>query len=185
MRRNTSLRIALALLVATLGASSQAAADPITYQLHNHPNGGAAPPLYGLRLDGLYGDVTAEYTFDFDDTANGAAMFMDWDGSTLNIYGTAWGGEDGGTAYIDPALWTINFTYSNVTTDAGDSGGFTDLIVLPTGMYTSGATGTIQNGTTHNLYDYSGSLTTTRYGSAMRPTAAVIEDSMGSAAGAG
>ena len=47
-------------------------ADPIiindgTYQLKNHPDGNAAPPPYGLRLDGLLnGNQGTIYTFDFN-----------------------------------------------------------------------------------------------------------------------
>lgn len=108
----STLLIAQSLLV------SSAQAGPVTglYQLSNHPDGGVASPYYGLRLDGLLnGDSSKEYTFDFD--APSSDMKMNYDGSTFNIYGQAWGGEDIGGTYATTGdgaarLWTINFTYS-------------------------------------------------------------------------
>jgi len=53
-----------------------------------------------------------KFTFDFD--AEGATMWLDYDGTSIHIYGTAFGGRDAGTEY-DPD-WTsmveIDFTYS-------------------------------------------------------------------------
>ena len=95
-------------------------ADPIiiddgTYQLKNHPDGNAAPPPYGLRLDGLLnGNQGTIYTFDFN--AEGSAMYMSRTGSTLEIFGTVFGGEDAGSAYAadSTAFWDIHFTYSDL-----------------------------------------------------------------------
>lgn len=51
----------------TLGATHASAISIGTYNLHNHPDGSANPPAYGLRLDGLLtGNTNEEYTFDFD-----------------------------------------------------------------------------------------------------------------------
>ena len=103
-----------------------------TYRAHNHPDGGAQDPLYGLRLDGLEdGDSSRIYTFDFDDTSNGAAMFLRYfdDGGVdkIRIFGKAWGGEDGGQTYINPTLWDIDFTYTGVS--LADNGADDDLWV--------------------------------------------------------
>lgn len=84
-----------------------------TYQLHNHPDGAARPPLYGLRLDGLLdGNTNSIYTFDFDDAANGAGVFLDYTAGNIHIYGSAWGGLENGSSYVSPQLWTIDFTYN-------------------------------------------------------------------------
>ncbi len=99
-------------LVAVLMWSSIGVATPITadalYELGNHPDGGAANPLYGLRLDGLLtADSSDIYTFDF--AASGASMSMLWSSGTdeLRIWGTAFGGQDIGSDYLagTTALW--------------------------------------------------------------------------------
>ncbi len=104
--------IAAALLAGGLAASSASAYSISTgfYYLDNHPAGAEAEPYYGLRLDGLLsGDDEDIYTFDFEN--NGAAMFMDYDGATIHIYGQAWGGLDDGDGYVSPTMWEIDFTY--------------------------------------------------------------------------
>lgn len=105
-------------LVFALLAFTQVNAAPIafgTYTLHNHPDGNAADPLYGLRLDGLLdGNTSKIFTFDFDHAQSD--MKMKWDGSKIEISGSAWGGRDTGNSYGglgDEAarLWNINFSY--------------------------------------------------------------------------
>lgn len=142
--------------VAVLMCSSIGVATPITadalYELGNHPDGGAANPLYGLRLDGLLtGDSSDIYTFDFE--ASGVSMSMLWSSGTdeLRIWGTAFGGQDIGSDYLagTTALWTINFTYTGIsacgTGICSSSGGRTvssDLFgsfdLVPTGSNTYG-----------------------------------------------
>lgn len=115
-----------------LGCTSLASADPIvadeTYVLGNHPDGGAADPLYGLRLDGLLtgnpvGSPHEIYTFDFE--AAGAYMQMLWDGTanTIRIWGDAYGGQDSGSAYVTGTTdwWEIDFLYTNVMGCYGDA----------------------------------------------------------------
>lgn len=117
---NCSMRvgvIATSLAAAALlsGAAQADTIVPGVYYLNNHPDGGAAPPLYGLRLDELF-DVTGDhdrFTFDFD--AAGSFMRMEYDGSSIHIWGTAYGGLDTGTGYGNAtyASWvTIDFTYN-------------------------------------------------------------------------
>jgi len=123
-----------------------------TYTLNSHPGGGIATPYYGLRLDGLMGDSSKEYTFDFSDTTNGSLMKMDYTVAGIRIYGNAWGGEDIGSSYgPDATLWEINFTYdTGVGTNNGSS-------VKVSGPDFSNF-GTISDGTTtYGLTDYSGS----------------------------
>ncbi|MCZ6682067.1 MAG: hypothetical protein O7B26_02715, partial [Planctomycetota bacterium] len=78
------------------------------YRLHNHPDGGAAPPPYGLRLDGLLtGDQLDDVTFDFDDPQS--AMVLDvCDDGTLHIFGQA--------VLNQPpnGVWQVDFSYTNV-----------------------------------------------------------------------
>ncbi len=92
-----------------------------TYRLGNHPDGNAASPFYGLRLDGLLtGNANDIFTFDFEHADSDVQMTVD--GSTIHISGTAFGGLDTGNGY-DPAesgLWQLDFTYNNVDLLAGD-----------------------------------------------------------------
>ncbi|MEM8883319.1 MAG: PEP-CTERM sorting domain-containing protein [Planctomycetota bacterium] len=119
-----------------LGAfAAEVRADPLTFQLGNHPDGGARPPLYGFRLDGLFNDGGSSiYTFDFE--APGADMKLtvtpDGGGSgTVRIFGTAFGGLNAGNGYAADmnkvGLWEIDFTYvENVMID-----GDLDVVVAP------------------------------------------------------
>ena len=70
-----------------------------TYRVGNHPDGGAAPPTYFARIDSLHGGV-AQFTFDAE--CPGCAVFLEYDGVTIDISGTAFGGHpDGGGGYVD------------------------------------------------------------------------------------
>lgn len=101
-------------LFAVSGASGAFIAQG-TYQLHNHPDGSARPPFYGMRADELF-DITGGhdiFTFNFDDAASD--MKMTYDGSTIHIFGVALGGRDIGSAYaVEPTtgLYTIDFSYT-------------------------------------------------------------------------
>jgi len=122
-----------------------------TYVLYNHPDGNAAPPPYGLRLDGLFdGNPNTIVTFDFE--ADGAKMYMTVDVtpgdktiSTVRIFGTALGGVDVGTTHYDPKLYNIDFTYVKVEKAVGDD----DLISK--GKYSTGTLGSVLPGTVYNL----------------------------------
>ena len=139
---------AAAVAAVTLLAAPAQALTSGTWQLHNHPDGNAAQPLYGLRLDELLGDGI--YTFDFDATAQGAAMFMDYDGATVVIYGTAWGGLDSGDSYDSPALWDIYMSYDVAGTSA--NGGSDDVYANAGGGFISLTSDEL----TFNLVAYSG-----------------------------
>ena len=101
-----------------------------TYVLSNHPAGGVAPPLYGLRLDGLLGDPAKEYTFDFDHASSN--MTLVWNGSTIVIDGQAFGGEDTGAGYGAGTtdVWDIHFEYTVGISTPGGEGGVDDLVVI-------------------------------------------------------
>ncbi len=124
----------LAMILAQLVPVS-AEAGVVVYNLHNHPDGNEAPPLYGLRLDGLLtGNSDEEYTFDFDHADS--AMKLTYDGSTIVIDGVAFGGEDDNTtpdpgAYVGgtTALWNIHFEYNVGLSQPGGEGGIDDIFV--------------------------------------------------------
>ena len=161
MLKNLRVCIPVALML-TLFLPGLSLADPVAYgryALSNHPDGNAASPFYGLRLDGLLNwDDDVIYTFDFE--APGAGMLLDYSPGSIHIHGRAWGGEDTGNAYVNAGFWDIDFTYSNgVVPVAGDGGGVQDVHV-PLGSYmTANNTGTITrvlNPTEFYLFDYSG-----------------------------
>ena len=105
---------------------------PGTYSLNNYPGGVSRSPYYGLRINELV-DVTPGkldvFTFDFNHPQSN--MFLDFDGSTFHIRGTAFGGLNHGRGYsTDTAgLWNIDFTYGGVTTAAGGTN-----LVVPVGQ---------------------------------------------------
>jgi len=144
-----------AIVLPATAASAAVLEQGVSYHLHNHPDGSAAEPFYGLRLDELM-DVTSGhdvFTFDFD--APDAAMFIDYgiDG-TLRIHGTAWGGLDTGSGY-DPqhsGLVQIDFTFGGVTVAEGDD----DLIVTGAPDFTNTGDITLWNGDSIGLWDFSG-----------------------------
>ena len=127
-------------------------ARAVTFELKNHPDGGARPPLYGMRLDGLITGTSSEvWTFSFEpDTcaASGAGcsggqtaqalgdadsseigMTMTFNGTSLTIEGVVFGGKNSGSGYDsgNASLWDVSFTYDfNV-----HEGGTGDLLVAP------------------------------------------------------
>lgn len=170
---NTRLSLFVLALVAMLGVSAQAMSIPNgSYTLGSHPDGNQSPPPYGLRLDGLLGVNSEEYTFNFSDAASAMTMTIsdsvNFAGKkTVVISGTSFGGEDVGAAYNADlsGLWQIDFTYDNVMangdmselwTDAADSGNNTGKI---TALFdaTGGEAGRLSNGDMFDLEDFAGS----------------------------
>lgn len=104
------------LVVLTAGLATPAAADVYSFLLHDHPNGDAVPPTYGLRLDELI-QAGEDYTFSFDYIGVGGAAEMHleyFDGANeIHIFGRVYGGRDIGGSW-DPAEsgWVdVDFTY--------------------------------------------------------------------------
>lgn len=117
-------------ITSTFAASNANAITVGTYNLSNHLDGSVAPPLYGLRLDGLLtGSTSEEYTFDFDHSDS--AMTLTWDGNTIVINGQAFGGEDSGAGYVTgtTAVWDIHFEYTVGVSSTGGEGGLDDVFV--------------------------------------------------------
>ena len=120
MSRTTLGRMAL---VAGLAVASVASAGVTTQQflLSDHPDGSAALPTYGLRLDGLVGSGVNSFTFN---QFNDVVLTVTDDGSmiTIDIEGTIFGGQhDGMGGYVGGGnAYAIDFTYAvNVEENAG------------------------------------------------------------------
>ncbi len=122
--------------------------------LQDHPDGNAAPPTYGLRLDELI-NVTPghdRFTFSFDHPL--ALMQLQLTGVgpgefSIHIWGTAFGGRVVNNEY-DPLLSgpaEIDFTYMLVHPVAGDD----DLIVTTPSFTNSGSI--MFEGSTIDLFD--------------------------------
>jgi hypothetical protein len=123
--------IGAALAVAGLALSADAAVIvPGLYQLNNHPDGNASPPLYGLRLDELYNATGGHDIYTFDFNAAGSNVQMVVTASTIRIYGSAMGGRDMGGTYaadLDAGLYTFDFLYNIGVSPA--LGGDDDVVV--------------------------------------------------------
>ena len=129
-------------VVCLASASANAAAIQFgaTYALHNHPDGDASPPQYGLRLDELFNATGGNdiYTFDFDNAASSMLMSVSAGGDEIRIFGTVYGGRDTGGSYANDqylGLYEVDFTYSM---GVGPVPGDDDLQVLATMGSTNG-----------------------------------------------
>jgi len=128
---NRFIGTAVAALVVACGMAQAVTIQTGDYRLRNHPDGNAQPPQYGLRLDELY-NVTGDhdiFTFDFNHA--GSAMYLNYNGSTIHIWGTTWGGRDTGSGYandVHRGFYTVNFTY---TIGVGLVPGDDDIFVNP------------------------------------------------------
>lgn len=99
-----------AALLGTVAAASSAAVIA-EFNLSDHPQGDAAPPAYGLRLDNIVGGGIAVLSMDhFGDTV----MTVEDNGGDLSVHitGTLWGGSVVNHAFVDPQAYTIDFTYA-------------------------------------------------------------------------
>ncbi|MEL7310701.1 MAG: PEP-CTERM sorting domain-containing protein [Pseudomonadota bacterium] len=132
----------LVLMLASMTSNASILQPGVVYDLDNHPDGGAASPYYGLRLDGLTtGDSSDIYTFDFEAATSGMTMVYDDDAGTLTIGGSAFGGRDGGTDFVAGTTdtWQISFTYTDVYSCNGGglcaNSGFGSISSLLFGSY--------------------------------------------------
>ncbi|TVQ32265.1 MAG: hypothetical protein EA376_06350 [Phycisphaeraceae bacterium] len=108
--------LGVACVAVAVGASAASAATHI-FRLSDHPDGNAAPPTYGLRLDNMFSAHGAGpsgiTTFSFvdvlltvnDETAMGG-------GIDINISGLIYGGVDTGASYgFGEGFYTVDFNY--------------------------------------------------------------------------
>lgn len=95
--------------------------DAGCYDLGNKVTGVVAPPNYGLRLDGMFGNASDHWTFDFEAPETGVQMCNDGLG-TITIEGIAYGGLDVGGAWdpVEQGFLEIHFTYLNASCVNGD-----------------------------------------------------------------
>ena len=146
---------AIAMLVAA-GPASAGFILPtdVPLQLADHPDGDAAPPTYGLRLDELV-NVTSghdRFTFSFDHPDALVQMVLTEvgvDEFSIHIWGTVFGGRVVNNEY-DPllsGLAEIDFTYMLAHTVTGDD----DLIVTTPNFTNTGSI--IFDGSTIDLFD--------------------------------
>lgn len=125
-----------------LSAGTSPVFDLGTYRLENHPDGGATETYgnYGLRLDGLLDrDRNSTNVFDFE--AEGANMFLNYNGSEVRIYGTAYNQESDN-------FWSLDFTYLDVTNKEDG------LIVKSAPQSLGNATGSISSLDGSQAYDF-------------------------------
>ncbi len=99
-----------------------AAATPTisVFDLSNHPDGNAAPPSYGLRIDGMMGGGTTVVFSFVDVQLTVTDNTMDGGDITMRIQGMVEGGEVSGNAFADPEMYNLDFSYlANVETFSG------------------------------------------------------------------
>ena len=89
------------------------------FALADHPDGSAAPPLYGLRLDNVIGSGTSTLSMDhFGDTV--LTVYDNGGDLSINITGTLWGGQISGHAYVSAEAYVIDMNYTvNVNPNGG------------------------------------------------------------------
>lgn len=119
---------------AVAGSSSSVSAAAFTYVLHDHPGGQLVTPTYGLRLDGLYGGVSNDFSFSFDQAGTGMSLVYDDVANSIRISGRAYGGIDIGSAWDsnNVGFIDVDFTYRQnlVSSGSGTFGVDTDNLGL-------------------------------------------------------
>ena len=90
--------------------------EETTYKLGSHPDGKAAEPFYGLRLDAI--NKKKATTFDFNHENSNVFMTYDPTNKRIEIFGQVWGGKVNTKKdkYVNPELWDLQYTYEGVTT---------------------------------------------------------------------
>jgi hypothetical protein len=101
-------------IVALLCAAGAASAEPVTFNLSDHPNGLEAPPAYALRFDNLFtmiGGPAGVTTFSMANF-NDSVMVVD-DSGRITITGTVFGGVDeGGDWGFGRGAYRLTFSYN-------------------------------------------------------------------------
>lgn len=96
------------------------------FVLHDHPNGGVAPPLYGLRIDDLLGSGHYTFSFDYADQTESARVTLVYaaDLAQIHIQGRAYGGRVDGTDWASSSRgWIdIDFIYTTNCSVKDDCG---------------------------------------------------------------
>jgi hypothetical protein len=99
-------------------------APEVFWLCHDHPDGSAGPPAYGLRLDDLLGSGSYTFSFDHFDGVEQARVRLDWlpAQNGIRIHGRAFGGRDTGAGWDpDESGWIdIDFKYTTNVTRGDD-----------------------------------------------------------------
>ena len=123
----TALALAIFFLTAGFAPATHIPFETGTYVLGNHPDGNAAPPLYGLRIDNLFEEVEP-FTFDFE--CVGCDVKLVYDGVTIDIAGTVFGGRPNAGGFEDDAfdgMYEFAVSYDMPTVLEGDDSGLQDI----------------------------------------------------------
>ncbi|MFQ5458417.1 MAG: PEP-CTERM sorting domain-containing protein [Myxococcota bacterium] len=161
-RRRPHVLLSFLLAACVLLAAQSALATTFNFRLHNHPDGSAQPPLYGMRLDELV-NVTGNhdiFTFDFDNAGITTPMTLVYDdvASTITIAGEVFGGLVTAGAHTDAnwtGFWDVSFLY-NVNVSDSIAGMNFALEVTPNSASNNGTiqiTSGPNTGTSFNLLD--------------------------------
>jgi len=150
--------LGVAALAVVIGASSASAATHV-FRLSDHPDGNAAPPTYGLRLDNLFSahgvGPSGITTFSFvnvlltvnDDTAMGG-------GIDINISGLIYGGVDAGASYgFGEGFYTVDFNYIMGVQPDGDGWRTSPVSASNSGVVTSLGNGDVAAGEQFFFYE--------------------------------
>ena len=89
----------------------------LTYVLSDHPDGGYAPPLYGLVIQDFNGDTGNTYTWQFTrpahiDPSDWTQATLVVDGNTVTISGSMYGGLNDGNGYDANYVGQVDLNYS-------------------------------------------------------------------------
>jgi hypothetical protein len=127
-----SMKTGLAALALASAAGGVLAGETVVaeFAIHDHPEGGFAPPTYALRLDYIFGDFRSSFSADVYNDAT-LTVLQDGAGSFfIDIAGTFRGGEDTGDAFSNEFDISASFRYAANITDVGNGwqvDGFTTL----------------------------------------------------------
>lgn len=122
MMARLRMRGASGTVVALLCAAGAASAEPVTFNLSDHPNGLEAPPAYALRFDNLFtmmGGPAGVTTFSMANF-NDSVMVVD-DNGRITITGTVYGGVDDGSGWgFGEGAYQLTFSYNENVQQSGD-----------------------------------------------------------------
>lgn len=109
----------LALGMVSVSSASSGGLVIAEFELGDHPDGNAAEPFYGLRLDNML--APGVVTLSMDHFNNTRMSVIEYNGVlSMHITGTLYGGAVNDHAYVDAHSYEVNFTYALNVTDAGN-----------------------------------------------------------------
>ncbi len=140
-----------------------------TFELDNHPDAGASPPPYGLRLDNLFLQTPASgsvigtavggtTTFAIQDVDLTVTENTTTGNITIDIVGSVYGGVDVGSVYgYGEGEYNVDFTYGfNVAEDGAGGWLVTPQTTMNAGTIEAVGNTDVNAGTTWNFYEQEG-----------------------------